>query len=85
MAEQLTVSISKRVKERLRQIAKETRRSEEEIAADALEDAFVYSEEDLESIRRGLEDIAAGRTVPHEEVAAWLRTWGTPDEKPFRR
>jgi len=27
-------------------------------------------------------DLAAGRFVPHEEVAAWLETWGTPDEKP---
>jgi predicted transcriptional regulator len=30
----------------------------------------------------GLADIEAGRVVPHEEVAAWLKTWGTPDEKP---
>ena len=30
----------------------------------------------------GMADIAAGRVVPHEEVAAWLDTWGTPDEKP---
>ncbi|MEO8925818.1 MAG: antitoxin [Caulobacteraceae bacterium] len=29
-----------------------------------------------------LADIEAGRVVPHEEVAAWLETWGTPDEKP---
>lgn len=27
-------------------------------------------------------DLTAGRVVPHEEVAAWLDTWGTPDEKP---
>ncbi len=27
-------------------------------------------------------DVAAGRVVPHAEVAAWLETWGTPDEKP---
>ncbi|MDO9224119.1 MAG: antitoxin [Caulobacter sp.] len=27
-------------------------------------------------------DIAAGRLIPHEEVAAWLDTWGTPDFKP---
>lgn len=27
-------------------------------------------------------DIAAGRVVAHAEVAAWLRTWGTPDEAP---
>jgi predicted transcriptional regulator len=29
------------------------------------------------------EDAAdAGRLVPHEEVAAWLDTWGTPASKP---
>lgn len=26
-------------------------------------------------------DAAAGRVVPHEQVAKWLRTWGAPDEK----
>ena len=30
----------------------------------------------------GIADLDAGRFVPHEEVAAWLATWGTPDEKP---
>jgi predicted transcriptional regulator len=29
-----------------------------------------------------LADIDAGRVVPHEDVAAWLETWGSPDEKP---
>jgi predicted transcriptional regulator len=27
-------------------------------------------------------DIKAGRVVDHADVAAWLATWGTPDEKP---
>lgn len=27
-------------------------------------------------------DVAAGRVIDHDEVAAWLATWGTPDEKP---
>jgi predicted transcriptional regulator len=27
-------------------------------------------------------DVAAGRVVPHDEVAKWLRSWGTPDELP---
>ena len=30
----------------------------------------------------GIVDADAGRLIPHEEVAAWLRTWGTPDYKP---
>jgi predicted transcriptional regulator len=38
---------------------------------------------DEAALRRAEEDIAAGRLVPHEEVAKWLRTWGTPDEKPM--
>ena len=27
-------------------------------------------------------DIAAGRFVDHEQVTAWLSSWGKPDEKP---
>jgi hypothetical protein len=30
----------------------------------------------------GIADIAAGRTIPHEDVKAWLATWGTPAETP---
>jgi predicted transcriptional regulator len=25
---------------------------------------------------------AAGRVVPHDKVAAWLKSWGTEDELP---
>lgn len=47
----------------------------------------IFEQRDLEaeeaSLARARADIAAGRVYPHEEVAAWLRTWGTPDFKPF--
>lgn len=33
--------------------------------------------------RRALEDMRAGRVVPHEKVVEWLKTWGTADEKPM--
>lgn len=39
---------------------------EAEVAADAEADA----------------DIAAGRVIPHAEIAAWLDTWGSPEFKP---
>ena len=26
--------------------------------------------------------LAAGKGIPHEEVMAWLRSWGTPNELP---
>ena len=41
-----------------------------DLAAEAVADA------------EALADIAAGRVAPHAEVEAWLKTWGTPDEKP---
>lgn len=41
------------------------------------------TEADQAAMRRAEEDIAAGRMVPHAEVARWLRTWGTPDEEPM--
>jgi predicted transcriptional regulator len=46
----------------------------------------IFEEEDEEaeaaSIARAEADIAAGRTVPHSEVAKWLKTWGTPEAGP---
>ena len=33
------------------------------------------------ALLRGEAEAAAGKGVPHEEVAAWVRTWGTADEK----
>lgn len=39
-------------------------------------------EEDERAMQEGEADADAGRVIPHEEVAEWLKTWGTPDEKP---
>ncbi|MGH7073780.1 MAG: hypothetical protein ACREFD_06200 [Stellaceae bacterium] len=33
----------------------------------------------------GEADLAAGRTVPHEAVKRWLRSWGTAQELPAPR
>ncbi len=39
-------------------------------------------EAEAASLARARAEIAAGKGVPHEEVAKWLRTWGTPEEGP---
>ena len=43
---------------------------------------FIFDEIDLVADAEALADIVAGRIVPHVQVEAWLKTWGTPDEKP---
>ena len=42
----------------------------------------VDDESETAADAEGLADLEAGRVVPHAEVAAWLDTWGTADEKP---
>jgi predicted transcriptional regulator len=32
----------------------------------------------------GIAQADTGRLIPHEEVAVWLDTWGTPEFKPAR-
>jgi predicted transcriptional regulator len=67
-SETVTVRISSETKSRLEALAGHTRRTKSFLAGEAIAD---YVERELaivESIKRGLADIEAGRTVPHEEV-----------------
>ena len=45
----------------------------------------IDEEADARLIVEAEADFAAGHCVPHEEVAAWLKTWGTPDYRPMPR
>jgi predicted transcriptional regulator len=37
----------------------------------------------LEGIDEGIRDADAGRVVALDDVAAWVRSWGKPDELPM--
>lgn len=47
---------------------------------------FDYRDVDAEelAVARARADAAAGRVYDHVVVREWLKTWGTPDRKPFR-
>ena len=34
----------------------------------------------VERVHQGLKELQEGESVPHEDVAAWLSRWGSPDE-----
>ena len=42
----------------------------------------VEEEDDARLIAEAEADFAAGRCIPHEEVAAWLDTWGKGERVP---
>ena len=66
----MTIRVSSEVKRKLDRLASNTRRSKSFLAAEAVS-AYVDRElEIIEGIKRGLADIEAGRTVPHDEAMA---------------
>ena len=68
----ITIRLPTDVKDKLARLAQDTRRSKSYLAAEAVA-AYVDREtEIIQGIQRGLADIKAGRTVPHEEAMAEL-------------
>ncbi|MHA6684314.1 CopG family ribbon-helix-helix protein [Mesorhizobium sp. A556] len=66
----VTIRVSTELNEKLGQLAYGTRRSKSFLAAEAVS-AYVERElEIIEGIKRGLEDVDAGRVVPHEDAMA---------------
>lgn len=69
----ITIRVPVELKEKLTALGKQTRRSNSFLAAEALS-GYVESEEDIiRSIEKGLEDIKAGRGIPHEDVMNEMR------------
>jgi predicted transcriptional regulator len=69
----MTIRVPVALKEKLGALARGTRRSKSFLAAEAVS-AYVERElEIIEGIERGLDDVAAGRVVPHDEVTAEAR------------
>jgi RHH-type rel operon transcriptional repressor/antitoxin RelB len=77
----VSVRVPRALKHRLAKLAAATARSSSWLAARALEDYVESQEWQMATIRRGKKDVQAGRTIAHDRVARWLRTWGTRREK----
>jgi predicted transcriptional regulator len=66
LSETVTVRLNSETKAKLAELAEHTRRSKSFLAGEAIAD---YVERELAivaGIQRGLDDVKAGRTVPHE-------------------
>ena len=69
----LTVRIPPELKERLGELAERTQRTRSFLAGEAI-GGYVERELDIiAGIERGVEDMKAGRVVPHDEAMARLR------------
>jgi predicted transcriptional regulator len=69
----LKIRLSPEVDERLGRLAERTRRAKSVLADEVITDFVKRELETVEAIERGLEDIKAGRVVPHEQAMREVR------------
>ena len=80
----LTVRVPANLRERLDSLARTTKRSRSDLAADALQHLIDRDISEVEHIKRALEMSrqANARIVPHAEAMAWIRSRGTKTPLP---
>jgi predicted transcriptional regulator len=81
MSTTLSLRIDEETKERLEALAKRSRRSKSFLAAEAIASYVAAESWQLDETAAGLDDLERGRTVGHDSVTEWLRSWGGPDER----
>ncbi len=79
----LTVRLKSAVKERLEAMAVSTRRSKSFLAAEAIEEFVELNEWQIARTQKAIEEAdAGGPFAAHEDMAEWLLSWGSADERP---
>ena len=68
----LSIRIPENTKARLSALAQDTQRSNSFLAAKAIEEYLEREAEIMDGIKRGLADMEAGRTTPHDEAMVRL-------------
>ncbi len=77
MSEVLSVRLTPETKQRLEESAKHARRSKSFIASEAIEAYLEDEARQIRELRLAMAECDRDEVVSHEEVSAWLKTWGT--------
>lgn len=79
----LSIRLKPETKKRLARLAKTSGRSSNFLVADAVE-AYVSDQERLfAELRQADRQIKSGHYIRHEDMKAWLLSWGTERELPL--
>ena len=79
----LTLTLNDDLRARLERLAHNADRSMDEVAVEAIETYLDLDDRQVEEIEKAIAEAdAGGPFVPHEEVEAWVRSWGTDAELP---
>lgn len=75
-----SVRLKPAIRKKLSKLANRTGRSSNYLVADAVEVYISDQERLLADIRRGKRQMDSGHYVKHEDMKAWLLSWGTDHE-----
>lgn len=79
----LTVDLPRDLVERLQALADRTTWKVADYVREALAGYVPHQEREIAAIEEAIAELDAGApTIPHEEVVAWVKSWGTPNELP---
>ena len=78
----LSIRLKPEVKKRLAKLARVSGRSSNFLIADAVESYVADQERMLAEIRQADRQVKSGHYVRHEDMKAWLLSWGTDRELP---
>jgi predicted transcriptional regulator len=78
----LSVRLKPETKKRLARLAKVSGRSSNFLISDAVESYVADQERMLGEIRQAERQVKSGHFVRHEDMKAWLLSWGTDRELP---
>jgi predicted transcriptional regulator len=79
----VSVRLDTELNDRLVAVAAALDRPKSWVIEQAVADFVGLQEWQLVAIEDGIRDADAGRVVAHEDVVAWVRSWGQPDELPM--
>jgi len=81
----MSVRLEPELTKRIDALAKAIERPRAYVIEKALEDYVAHQAWHVAAVKKGIADADAGLLIPHDEVAAWVESWGTKHEKPRPR
>jgi predicted transcriptional regulator len=77
----MTVRLDRETRLRLERLARATSRSKAFLAQEAIRSYLELHEWQVASIEEGIRAADAGEVIEHEDVKAWLSSWGRARER----
>jgi predicted transcriptional regulator len=83
MGTTFSVRLDEETKDRLERLAKSVHRPKTYLCAEAIKEYIEANEWQIKEIKKAVEkaDKPGAKFIDHEEVEAWLKTWGTKKER----